>query len=472
MRGRGRAEALNVWLGGRASSSDAVSRLPVAISAQATNVAPPVTPPHCPWRSGPCTGLGAVASPQGHGAWVGPERRCVRFIPGTDRVRLLVYTDYVYSRDVDGTVSAERAFARFLDGLAGHMDVAVIGRLRPEAGRSHYVLSAISAFVALPHYASLARPLSALVAMARSLRIFWRALEDIDAVWVLGPTPLTLAFALLARARRRPAFLGVRQDLPRYVRSRHPGRALLHHVADALEAANVRLARRCPAIVVGHDLAERYRGAPRLLELSVSLIGAKDIVSAQDVAQRSYAGELRILSVGRLETEKNPLLLAEVLNLLRGRDPRYRLVICGEGPLEGALRARLAELQLDRSVELLGYVPLHAGLLEIYRSSHVFLHVSWTEGLPQVLFEAFASGLPVVATNVGGVAAASGGCAVLVAPGDAPAAARAVAAIIADQISRNGLVDAGRRLATGHTVEAEIGRLAAFISSGGELPLR
>jgi len=382
-------------------------------------------------------------------------------------VRLLVYTDYVYSRAADGTVSAERAFARFLDGLAGHMDVVVIGRLRPESGRSHYVLSSIKAFVALPHYASLARPWSALPAMVRSLRIFWRALEDIDAVWVLGPTPLTLAFALLARARRREVYLGVRQDLPRYVRSRHPGRALLHHVADALEAVNVRVARRCPAIVVGPDLAARYRAAPRLLELSVSLIGRGDVVTADEVARRSYTGELRVLSVGRLETEKNPLLLAEVLGLLRDADPRYRLVVCGEGPLEGALRARLAELKLLQSVELRGYVPVDAGLLDIYRSSHVFLHVSWTEGLPQVLFEAFASGLPVVATDVGGVATASRGCAVLVGPGDAPAAAQAVLRLVSDQARRNALVEAGRRLASEHTVEAEIGRLAAFISSGG-----
>src|SRR5262249_54859450 len=56
--------------------------------------------------------------------------------------------------------------------------------------------------------------------------------------------------------------------------------------------------------------------------------------------------------------------------------------------------------------ELLGYVPLDDGLLDVYRTSHVFLHVSWTEGLPQVLFEASAAGTPVVATDTGGVGAA------------------------------------------------------------------
>ena len=49
-------------------------------------------------------------------------------------------------------------------------------------------------------------------------------------------------------------------------------------------------------------------------------------------------------------------------------------------------------------------MPIDGGLLELYRNSHVFLHVSLDGGFPQVLVEAFASGLPAVATAVGGVA--------------------------------------------------------------------
>jgi glycosyltransferase involved in cell wall biosynthesis len=383
-------------------------------------------------------------------------------------VRLLVYTDYVYARDVDGTVWADRAFARFLDGVAKAIDVVVIGRLRPEPGRSRYPISAASDFIPLPHYESLAQPSRTLPATARSLRIFWGALAEVDAVWVLGPTPLTIALASLALVRGRRLFLGVRQDLPQYARSRHPGRRSIHLAADLLEAMNRALARRHPIVVVGNELSRRYRSAPRRLELTVSLVSNKDIVDAEQALARPYDGEIRVLSVGRLETEKNPLLLADVLRRLRARDPRYRLVVCGEGPLEAALTARLAELALTEHVEMLGYVPFNAGLLDVYRSSHVFLHASWTEGLPQVLFEAFASGLPVVGTDTGGVAAAAKGCALIVRPGDVAGAADAVERLATDAVLRRRLVMAGLERASAHTYESEQARLIRFLRSGGD----
>ena len=76
------------------------------------------------------------------------------------------------------------------------------------------------------------------------------------------------------------------------------------------------------------------------------------------------------------------------------------------------------------------------GLLDLYRSSHAFLHVSWTEGLPQTLFEAFAAGLPVVATAVGGVPAAVGDAALLVEPGDADPPAAELLRLAGDEALR------------------------------------
>ena len=378
-------------------------------------------------------------------------------------MRLAVYTDYTYKQDSEG-VSGERAFVRFMTGLRPLVErLVLVGRLDPAPGRSHYPLGDGVEFVGLPYYVSLTRPLEVARSFAGSAVRFWRMLGDVDTVWLLGPYAHTIGFVLLALARRRHVILGVRQDLPRYVRSRHPGARWMHLAADTLEATFRALARRLPVVVVGGDLAERYSGSVRLLEIMVSLVSEADLVREDDALERAKAPTRRLLSVGRLDREKNPLLLADVIAALRGPEEDWRITVVGEGPMDDELRARAAKLGLDGAFEMRGYVPIDGGLSELYRSADAFLHVSWTEGVPQVLLEAFAAGLPVVATEVGGVARAVEGAAILIAPGDAAAAAAALRSLAEDPELRRRLVRDGLERVREHTLEAETRRLVAFL---------
>jgi glycosyltransferase involved in cell wall biosynthesis len=380
--------------------------------------------------------------------------------------RVAVYTDYTYRR-VDGNIYAERAFALFLVALAEYLDrLVIVGKVDPGHGRFHYQLPSHTGFVELPFYAALTRPYQASMAMARSLLTFWYLLGDVDGVWLLGPHPLALAFAGLAKLRRKSVVLGVRQDFRRYVRARHPDRGWIHRAGDLLDLSWRALAKMVPIVAVGPALAAAYPGR-RTLEITVSLVREQDIVPAAGVLRSYEEGDLRVLSVGRLEQEKNPLLLAEIIALLRKRSSRWRLVVCGEGPLEAALAERLEQLGVAEHAELRGYVPLDRGLLDEYRRSHALLHVSWTEGLPQVLFEAFAARLPVVATAVGGVRAAAGDAALLIEPGDPVAAVDALARVVEDASLRAQLTDNGALRVLTRTIDAEARRVAAFLSSGG-----
>jgi glycosyltransferase involved in cell wall biosynthesis len=251
---------------------------------------------------------------------------------------------------------------------------------------------------------------------------------------------------------------------PDYVRGRHPGRRALHRVADGLDAAWRGLARRFPVVVVGADLAARYAAAPRRHTMFVSLVRRHDLTSAEAALQRRYDGPLTALAVGRLDAEKNPLLLADVLALLRAQDRRWRMVIAGDGPLRDALVGRLQQRGLADSAQLRGFVDGDE-LRSLYRESHALLHVSWTEGVPQVLLEAFAAGLPVVATDVGGVAEATGDdAALLVRPGDATAAAEALRRVAAEPALRERLIRAGLARAGAHTLEAEAERVVEFLA--------
>jgi glycosyltransferase involved in cell wall biosynthesis len=380
--------------------------------------------------------------------------------------RLGVYTDYAYSLK-DGRPHAERAFAIFIAELAHRLDrVTVIGKLDP-SGRARYPLGDVE-FVPLPYYPSLTHTWLAIRGMLGSLRPFWRALDELDSVWILGPHPLAFPFALIARLRRRRVILGVRQDSVAYMQSRHPGNRVRIALARAMDFGFRALARRWPTIVVGPALARQYAHSASVLDLSISLIREREIATAESV-DRDYSGELVALSVGRLETEKNPLALADVIAALRRLEPGWRLAICGEGDLRPALEERVRGLGVADAVEFRGYVPHDAGLAEAYRDAHALAHVTWTEGLPQILYEAFAARLPVVATDVGGIREAVGEAALLVPPGDPQGIAEGLALIGRDADIRNELVERGLEVVRAHTLESESERAAEFIraESGG-----
>ena len=377
-------------------------------------------------------------------------------------VRVAVYSDHWYRRLPDG-LYADRALVIFLAAVAAGLErMVLLGQLDPQLPRAHYRVPDGVEFRALPSYPSLLSP-GAVPAMLRSLRRFWRVLDDVDGVWLLGPHPLGLAFALLAGLRRRRVALGVRQDFPVYVRTRHPGRRGVQALAELLERAWRLLARRCPTVVVGPGIARNYSHAGRLLETTISLVPERELADPAQAGAGELEGELPLLTVTRLETEKNPLMLADVMARL---PRRWRLTVCGEGPLEEALRDRAAELGVSDRIELVGYLPNDGGLLERYRSAAAFLHVSWTEGVPQVLLEALGQGLPVVATDVGGVRRMAEGAALLIAPGDPQAAADALERLASDAGLRRRLGEAGLALARAHTLEAESERVAAFLAAG------
>lgn len=136
-------------------------------------------------------------------------------------------------------------------------------------------------------------------------------------------------------------------------------------------------------------------------------------------------------TVGRLDAVKNHAMLIDAFILLCARLPahaaRLRLVIVGDGPCMAALRARVDRAGLQRVALLAG---ARADIAPLMRAFSVFALPSVAEGTPVTLLEAMASGLPVVATSVGGVpeVVGHGQTGHLVPSGDAEAMATALAA--------------------------------------------
>jgi glycosyltransferase involved in cell wall biosynthesis len=201
-----------------------------------------------------------------------------------------------------------------------------------------------------------------------------------------------------------------------------------------------------------------------VLGLACSLVPEREIVTPEAALARDRRGPVELLAVGRLAPEKDPLALLAVLDLLRARGGAWRLTIAGDGPLRGALEREVAARGLCDAVRLLGEVPNGPELWARYRAADAFVHLARTEGLPQVLVEAHAAGLPVVATRVGGVPGALGHGArgLLVEAGEPAAAAAALERLAGDPALRRRLVLAGLEHARDQSLERQLDRLATF----------
>jgi peptidoglycan/xylan/chitin deacetylase (PgdA/CDA1 family)/glycosyltransferase involved in cell wall biosynthesis len=108
------------------------------------------------------------------------------------------------------------------------------------------------------------------------------------------------------------------------------------------------------------------------------------------------------LSVGRLVPVKGLDVLLQAANNLKSRGETFELALVGEGAERTALERTTTELGLDNNVRFIGPVP-HADLADWYRAADLTVLSSRSEGVPNVLLESHACGIPFVATRVGGV---------------------------------------------------------------------
>lgn len=115
----------------------------------------------------------------------------------------------------------------------------------------------------------------------------------------------------------------------------------------------------------------------------------------QDASEES----LHLLFVGRLVYQKGLDILFNVLGRLKGQ--AWRLTIVGDGPMYEPLKALARALGMEERIQFLGWVHRDQ-LSRIYRQADVFVFPSRHEGMSNVVLEAMASGLAVIATDIAG----------------------------------------------------------------------
>lgn len=154
-------------------------------------------------------------------------------------------------------------------------------------------------------------------------------------------------------------------------------------------------------------------------------------------------GKPVVLSVARFVPDKDQETLVEAFASIADRHPEAELWLVGDGPRCDPVRQRARALLPENRVSLL---PGRLDLLPLFHRSTLFVLSSLREGLPNVILEAMAAGLPVVATNVGGIpeVVENGRTGLLVPARDVRAMASALDGLLADEKLRITFGKAGR----------------------------
>jgi glycosyltransferase involved in cell wall biosynthesis len=161
-------------------------------------------------------------------------------------------------------------------------------------------------------------------------------------------------------------------------------------------------------------------------------------------------GEWRFVQASRLIEKKGLATTLHAFTAFLLQYPRASLTIAGEGPMLDELEELTRKLKIDDRVTFPGFVASEK-LREIYYGSHIFLHPSETgsdgnqEGIPNSMLEAMATGLPVFATDHGGIpeAVENGMSGILVPERDYEALSRVLLETVQDRhllarLARNG----------------------------------
>ncbi len=406
-------------------------------------------------------------------------------------MRLAIVYHRPFHRDPEGGLwEAEGSVSRYVESLArfvDEVDLVVPERRHPFDGEAYRLRAENVVLRPLPFYDRLPAFYRALPGALAQL---WRTLPGCDLVNLRIPTPLGVYAYALAKILRRPLFLIVVGDLAgvsESVRVDSLKRAAYKVYLAAEEWLQTWMVAGAPSFVNGQALYAKYnRPGRRVLLTTTSTISDQDIVDRPDTGlgvsradadlgsvrgtDVDVAGHapIRLLTVSRVDPRKGlrhlPPALADLVR--RGHDVRLTIV----GPIVGKMgeeerdrvRASASELGIADRIDFSGPRTLPQ-VFSIAREHDLFVLPTLPgEGVPRVLLEAMASGLPIVVSDVAGVPTLvqHGVNGLLVPPSDPQAIADAVERLIRDGGLRRRLIATGNRAARAHTADSHARKIA------------
>lgn len=372
----------------------------------------------------------------------------------------------------DGQVYAEHpALGRYAEALAEHVSRLVV--LSPEHGDQNSTKYPVHAnnitITNLPAYQNI---LQFWLQAYRYYYLLWRTASQWDLLTIRMPTHAGFPAFLAAVWHKKPVFLVVVGEWLAYSKLNRYSflkQWLVDTESRLQEVLMNFMVGHCLTFTNGEDLFRKLdRPGRRVHLMRSSTIRERDVQApGRDTCQNP---PYRILTVGTVSPRKGTSLIPRIIALLEQKNIEVEWLYIGQvdgnsGVQEMHQTLKLAgELDISSRLKFLGPKEWDV-LLSYYRTGDLFVLPTYMEGVPRVILEAQAAGLPVVSTNVGGIptAVTHDVDALLVDPGDANKLAGAIEKVICDKNIRRLLIDNGIESAKRATLDDETRKMIQLV---------
>lgn len=376
---------------------------------------------------------------------------------------------------IDGmSIRTTLSFIKFIESFSTHFEQIIIfapSQNLETNDRAVYKCSDVISLCSLPYYEDVRDLFKRLPFMIKETSEKMKPqIENCDVIWIVGPHPLALLAYRLAKKAKVPIFMHIRGNILEDIKVRFKGKKYLFAkaYAYALHYNNIFLCKRMPVMVVGSKLYDLYAKYTKdIYCISPSMISKQDIDESitylrtkPDIQDR----DVELIFVGRVEPEKGISYLFEALRRLNNQSQKkYKLTLIGAAHPRGretkwkaeAFHNLARELGIEQFINWIGYVPFGRELFNLYRKADFFILPSLSEGIPKVLYEAMAAGLPIITTSIGGIPdiIKNEKNGLLILSGSTDSIIRALQRLLNDRALSKSLIEGGFQSAEEHTME-------------------
>ena len=192
---------------------------------------------------------------------------------------------------------------------------------------------------------------------------------------------------LAAKIAGVPAIISTQQSIDDW-------KKIYHVWADRLTAVF------CDLIIANSNTAKKLLVTREKIPENKIIVSYNGVEYKPEACSKKNNNSITVGYIGRLHREKGAYLIPEIIKKVTDRNKSINFIVAGDGPEKNNIETGISNLKIDPFVKLLGWKN---DLQEIYSSIDILLMPSEEESFPQVALDAMAFGIPIVASDVGGV---------------------------------------------------------------------